>query len=180
MNKVCSKCKEEKTVEEFTKHKTTKDGLNVWCKKCIRISSKDYYSINKKKILKKMKNKYKQNSIKILFREKTYRSTTKGIYACIKHSASKRRQVFSLSQEDFKKWYEKQLKICAYCKRTEKDVIKDRNNQYNRLTIDRKNNSKGYELNNLTLCCHKCNLIKGENFSYNQMIRIGKILQENF
>lgn len=36
--KICSKCKEEKSVDEFTKH-----GKGAWCKKCYSIYMKNYY-----------------------------------------------------------------------------------------------------------------------------------------
>lgn len=34
MNKTCSKCKVEKTIESFHKHKANKNGVNSWCKIC--------------------------------------------------------------------------------------------------------------------------------------------------
>ena len=37
--KICSKCKEEKSLDEFTKH-----GKGVWCKKCYNAYMKNYYS----------------------------------------------------------------------------------------------------------------------------------------
>ena len=40
MNKVCSRCKEEKPVEAFSKLKQAKDGLRHACRECL---SKDYY-----------------------------------------------------------------------------------------------------------------------------------------
>ena len=33
-NKVCSKCKQSKPKSEFTKDKSRRDGLIVWCKQC--------------------------------------------------------------------------------------------------------------------------------------------------
>lgn len=34
--KTCSRCKETKSVSEFSKHHRNKDGLQDWCKSCIR------------------------------------------------------------------------------------------------------------------------------------------------
>lgn len=34
--KRCSRCETERPVEEFNRHKGTKDGLNSWCKPCYR------------------------------------------------------------------------------------------------------------------------------------------------
>lgn len=42
--KKCSKCKEEKDIIEFNK---SKNRLNSWCKKCVRLRSKKHYEENK-------------------------------------------------------------------------------------------------------------------------------------
>lgn len=42
MVKICTKCKEEKDVSEFSKDKYTKDGLFYWCKKCVIKKTKNY------------------------------------------------------------------------------------------------------------------------------------------
>jgi hypothetical protein len=34
MTKICSKCKIEKSIKDFYKRKTSKDGLRCHCKKC--------------------------------------------------------------------------------------------------------------------------------------------------
>lgn len=48
--KFCSKCGTLKLEEEFSKHTTSADGLNPWCKKCYKEYGKQYYEKNKKKI----------------------------------------------------------------------------------------------------------------------------------
>ncbi|KKL05797.1 hypothetical protein LCGC14_2602460, partial [marine sediment metagenome] len=106
-----------------------------------------------------------------------YYHSTKGIYNQLKTTAKRKQIDFKLNKKLFIRWYNKQIKICIYCKRLEFQVIKDYNGRHNRLTIDRKDNKKGYKLNNITLCCHKCNTIKGDVFTYKEMIKIGKILK---
>jgi hypothetical protein len=44
MIKVCSKCKVEKPLEEFHKHKATKDGRQSYCKKCSSLRGKEAYN----------------------------------------------------------------------------------------------------------------------------------------
>jgi len=46
--KKCSKCKLEKSIKDFSKNKSTNDGLHTYCKKCISLYQKNYYSINRK------------------------------------------------------------------------------------------------------------------------------------
>ena len=43
-----------------------------------------------------------------------------------------------------------------------------------RLTVDRKDNDKGYSLDNMVLACHRCNSIKGDWFSYDEMKEIAE------
>lgn len=44
--KACNRCGEEKTLEEFSKDKSKKDGLNTACKSCRSASAKVYYKKN--------------------------------------------------------------------------------------------------------------------------------------
>ncbi len=45
--KICIKCKIPKELKEFNKNKRKKDGLEVYCKECVREKSKQYYLENK-------------------------------------------------------------------------------------------------------------------------------------
>lgn len=44
--KICKKCGKELPLECFGKHKTTKDGLQPWCKECKKQYMKQYYVDN--------------------------------------------------------------------------------------------------------------------------------------
>ena len=46
--KRCSKCKELKDKSEFRKNRSCKDGLSVWCKKCLRNYARKHYLENSK------------------------------------------------------------------------------------------------------------------------------------
>jgi len=54
MKKICSKCKDEKEIDEFSKNKSRKDGHNNYCKECMRSHSKKYYSENNEKMRKQI------------------------------------------------------------------------------------------------------------------------------
>lgn len=41
--KTCQKCNEVKDLDQFHKHKVRHDGLNAWCKSCV----KEYQKKNK-------------------------------------------------------------------------------------------------------------------------------------
>lgn len=51
--KTCSGCGQEKLREEFSKNKTTKDGLQNWCRECQRESARRYYEEHSEKIKEK-------------------------------------------------------------------------------------------------------------------------------
>lgn len=51
--KICSVCKENKSFNDFTRKKTTKDGYNAACKSCTRFRSKKHYLENKTYYVKK-------------------------------------------------------------------------------------------------------------------------------
>jgi hypothetical protein len=72
--KFCSKCKIEKSLEEFHKNKSKKDGLANVCKKCIK-------EINKKRKEEKKeydKNNYKKNKkIKLDYQRQYYEKNKK-------------------------------------------------------------------------------------------------------
>jgi hypothetical protein len=71
--KICSKCKEEKNLNQFHKHKHGKYGYTAVCKECrkkyinkeqIRLATKNYNINNKEKIKKYAKEYYKKNKEK--------------------------------------------------------------------------------------------------------------------
>lgn len=43
LTKICTKCKIEKPIKDFSKHKITKDGLNHRCRECNSDRHKKYY-----------------------------------------------------------------------------------------------------------------------------------------
>lgn len=167
--KICSKCKKELKINEFNKDRTHKDGFHSRCKSCrliwrrkhkkeLKIKAKIYYNTHQEKI----KNSYYSPS---------------GVYTALKSRAKQRTIPFNLNKEEFIKWYKKQTQICTYCGRTIEEINKTQFGRSNKLTIDRKDNNKGYELNNIVLACMRCNYIKSDYFTEQEMIQIGKIIK---
>lgn len=110
-----------------------------------------------------------------------YSKTSKGIYANLKSSCvRKKNSRLVISRKDFIEWYDSQEKKCCYCNITQSDWIKGKDKRhkwYKRLTIDRIDNNKGYEVGNIALCCQLCNSIKNDFFSHSEMIKIGQIIK---
>ena len=86
----------------------------------------------------------------------------------------------AFSLEEFIEWYNKQEKKCVYCGITEQELLtlKDDkmllNRKYKSLTIDRKDNQKGYKLDNIVLACMRCNSTKSDFFTFEEMKEIGE------
>jgi len=62
--KICNKCKLEKNVSSFGKHKSAKDGFRHVCKECRKIETKEYYNKNKEHYNKMSSNWNKKNKCK--------------------------------------------------------------------------------------------------------------------
>jgi len=170
--KICSKCRKNQPINNFTKDKHKHDGLRCWCKNCV----KNYDSSPK---VKQCKKNYWESihgkNMKIKFHK-----TPAGIYMVLKSSAKKRGISFDLNQIAFSKWYNKQQKVCHYCNKTEKNSLNDMNRKMYRLSIDRKNTNRGYILGNIILSCYKCNMIKSNDISYETMLKIGRIIKNEY
>ena len=62
-SKTCRKCKEEKAIDQFCRTKSSKDGINSICKKCVRVYKCFYRNKNKevlvyKNYINKLKREY--------------------------------------------------------------------------------------------------------------------------
>lgn len=72
--KVCSKCNIEKSVEEFGKSKSSKDGLLYCCKKCNNERGKKYRKENPEKILEQQRKWRSENPEWVIKRHRRYRN----------------------------------------------------------------------------------------------------------
>lgn len=122
--KKCSKCKRLLTNENFTKKRTSKDGLDLWCKDCrkdcrikyrknfllkIKESNKKYYLKNKRKIIQATKEYYFNNKGKRLDSIKKWQEDNKEKRKTYNH-----------------KWYIKN-----------KSLVRNRNRKYRKVFPDR-------------------------------------------
>jgi len=64
MNLICFKCRAEKPITEFSKHPTGKHGVSTTCKPCKNEYKKQYYILNKDKVLAQSKEWATKNSHK--------------------------------------------------------------------------------------------------------------------
>ena len=165
MNKICPKCKEFKDLSAFGKRSTghSKDGLSYVCKKCLAKIMYQDRIINRERHRK---------------HQLVFQNSPKGVYKILKRKIKfGGKKSFDLEQQEFIEWYEKSIKKCSYCKITQKEWNSLNNpysKRYIRLTVDRKNSNIGYQINNIVLACFRCNIIKSDIITYEEMIEIGQ------
>lgn len=68
--KKCTKCQEEKSLNDFNKDRTKKDGLRPICKSCTSKQQKQYAQKNKVKIAEYQKEYAKEKSASITRKQK--------------------------------------------------------------------------------------------------------------
>ncbi len=107
-----------------------------------------------------------------------YYKTPKAFYKALKQSSRKRDMPIKIGKEEFVQWYLSQIKVCYYCGIPEEKLYllpKMRNRkEVKRLTIDRLDNNKPYEVDNITLACWLCNNVKSDIFTSAEMKSIGR------
>lgn len=135
--------------------------------KC-RKYNKRSYERHRLRILKKMKDNYDKdkkkeydknyrikNRERLIVRARKDNRTFTGRYSNAKSLAKKRNISFDLSLEEYIKLIEEN---CFYC-----------NGYFGKVEtqcgLDRKDNSKGYSVDNCVSCCTICNRAKGAHFS---------------
>ena len=77
MNKKCSKCKLDKSINDFHKDKKSQDGYSYTCKECTKKRRKNHYKSNKEKTLSVNKKYREQNSTKVKAQKKDYYQNNK-------------------------------------------------------------------------------------------------------
>ena len=199
--KQCSACQETKLITEFFKLNHHTDKYYSECKLCTKKRQKLISERHKErnsslskeelfrgtKICPKCKNKLPKN----LFHKNISRpdgvsshcricfaKNPLNVYTRISANA-KSREMTVLKRSDFLDWFKEQEKECVYCGITEEilnkyPIFNTRSNIYIRLTIDRKDNEKGYTRDNIVLACDDCNRRKYDWLPFDEMIHLAQ------
>jgi hypothetical protein len=98
------------------------------------------------------------------------------LYNAFVHKASKRYTV-TLTYEQFVAFTG--TKSCHYCGAPISWVEFQANSRRDRYAyhLDRKDNDKPYCMENLVVCCTRCNEGKNRNFSYDEWVKIGNLIR---
>lgn len=160
--KTCTNCSVDKEEKDFSSCKSTVDKLQSWCRKCNTEAGLKWAEANRVK-----RNIYSRD----LLRKERLKNPMYNAYATLLSNAAKRNVSVVMSKETFSAWLAKQELSCHYCSLTLKESLDTRNF---RLTIDRKNNSVGYVIENIVLACFACNTGKGSLFTYSEWLEIAQ------
>ena len=97
-------------------------------------------------------------------------------------SRSKKKNMECVEFKYFLKWFNEQKKECYYCGIKESEL--NEQNEYlekslrKKITIDRKDNNKGYVIGNIALACNSCNSYKSNRLTEQQMLDWSKKRKE--
>jgi len=83
---------------------------------------------------------------------------------------AKKRNQSCCTLDEFKNFYTRRKHICEYCEMPEDLSIKK---YKRRIEIDKKDATKGYVIENLALACYKCNTVKNDILTYEEMKQVG-------
>ncbi len=182
MKKKCTKCKKEKSLDEFfnvsrifKNPRINKDRKSTVCKKCVykRITLNRFKNPEKYKELGR--NWTKKNPERRKMIRQKYFSSPKGVY---RNLVKRGIENVLIPQKDFIEWYANEERKCFYCGIPEILVAKfAKGKMRSRLTIDRVEPKGKYEPKNIVLACGICNFIKSDVFTKEEMLEIGKIIR---
>lgn len=141
-------------LKNFVKRSKASSGRGTTCKSC----ANTYYR-EKQYHLKYKGKKYGGSKSKHAW----YRLPSVR-YSTAKAKAKRRGLGWSLPKRTY---FELLLQVCHYCNGPLPETS---------VGLDRVRNSIGYRLDNVVPCCTKCNVIKGEHLTYEQMLEIKRYL----
>lgn len=169
LSRMCTACRVDKPINDFHPRAAGRFGRRRQCRECRKVCARRWYRKN----LEKSRRRGREAARAFL----NSHPSTRSFYS-VKGGAQRRGVKFLLSREDFKQWWLEQDAQCHYCGL---NAAGNKAYQGRRLSVDRKNNSEGYSLDNIVLACDRCNISKGSVFSYSEWKEIAqKYLQPKY
>lgn len=152
--KFCPQCKQWKTITEFSKNTSRKDGHQSWCKECEKQRNKEWYTKNKKK-----KCEYSRK----------YHTTLRGYCNNIRQGNIKEDRKYNRIPEDHLPQNYPTLDDYMTLIQ-ERDFYDGKLYNFWEMGVDRIDNSKPHTLDNIVPCSTKNNISRGrknfEDFYY--------------
>lgn len=165
-HRICVTCKKEFPLNNdfFSKDKNRNCGLMYRCKTCDhnRPDDRTWETRKAKMTPERLREVYDLSNK----RNRSYRQTQKGralfIAAQYKNTDKNKGYENDLTQKDVMQFL---LTPCVYC-------------GHPATGADRIDNSKGHTKSNCVPCCKECNVARMDNFSHEEMKKIGKLMKK--
>jgi len=149
LKKVCTKCKIQKGVYLFYRHK---ENYHSWCKDCFNVAS----------------NKSKKANYK------TFERRAAVIMASCRQSSKRRNHILEIEKQDLIDLWYKQKGVCYYTKWK----MKLEPSQPESVSVERLNSSVGYIKKNIVLCCTVVNSMKS-HYSKDLFFKVCKAVTQS-
>ncbi len=153
--RVCRKCGVKKLTDEFPKYNPKWRQQHTVCLECCRL---------------KTAKSYRKHIDERRQRDRDWSHTPEGYYLRLKLNAGYRKTDFQIDRDVFLQWFSVTPRECHYC-HTPLVISGDFKH---RVSIDRKDNSRGYVIDNIAICCSPCNTMKNNLFTEQEMIEIAE------
>ena len=155
-------------------------------RKKILEQKKEYYQKNKEIINKKARKYYLDNKEKIDNYNKKYRKKYNKLFSTkmrykyhrlkLRHKKLTGKNI-SFTLNEFISWFKKNNK-CIYCGGIVNTNMEIKDDNFKIKSVERIDNKKGYNFNNMATSCYACNMAKGNNFSHEEMLILGKTIRK--
>lgn len=132
--KHCHKCETTKSVDQFNKDRSRKDGLQPVCRECTKTYWRKSYPQNAERDRKRARQRYWQNPDA---------SWAQGL-----------KQNYGMTAEQYEELYKKQSGVCAICGKPETRKTRTLGKRIKKLAVDHDHGTGKVR----ELLCHKCNM----------------------
>jgi hypothetical protein len=144
--KTCAKCDCDKYESEFSMDNSRPDKLYMWCKPCTRKQNRDRYWENPEACRAQSNSWRKSYPERVRQMSKDRAKTIHGRFMTYKSGASVRGINFKMTEAQFAMFWKLP---CDYC-----------GDEIRFIGLDRVDNNRGYEIDNVVPCCRRCNIAK--------------------
>lgn len=173
----CRTCNELKSYEEFIDQYKGARKSKVECWEC-------YVTRKKARQKKSYRIRKKEGTLRVFDRSKLKMHSHLWAKISAKKNPNKknseRSSEVNLTAEEFRDWFEKNYDECCYYCEVNLDqyrssaFLKKIRPHIKNFGIDRKDTTKGYDVNNIVVACNFCNSVKGSFFNDEEFKEIGK------
>lgn len=161
--KECAHCKIINPIENFSKDKKSKDGHVCLCKDCVKSYNRNYYTINKEKIIIRTTDYYNVNKENVLEYQKLYSKTEMGklVQSRNRHKRKLNEGECTLTLLQWNSIIAEQNNCCNHCGRRFDKSLKPTKDHIIPVSHG---GSLTYE--NTQALCRSCNSRKGKKFEH--------------